>query len=38
MSGKTGLLKYYVTFEFDKDGKIAWQGEYFNAADLSIER
>ena len=37
-SGKTGLLKYYCTFEFDKDGKIGWQGEFYNAADLSIER
>ncbi len=37
-SGKTGLLKYYCTFDFDKDGKIAWQGEFYNAADLAIER
>jgi len=36
-SGKTGLLKYYCTFDFDKDGKIAWQGEFYNAADLAIE-
>ena len=36
-SGKTGLLKYYCTFDFDKDGKIAWQGEYYNTADLAIE-
>jgi ketosteroid isomerase-like protein len=36
-SGKTSLLKYYCTFDFDKDGKIAWQGEYYNAADLAIE-
>ena len=36
-SGKTGLLKYYSTFEFDKDGKIATQQEFYNAADLSIE-
>ena len=37
-SGKTGLLKYYCTFDFDKDGKIAWQGEFYNEADLAIER
>lgn len=37
-SGKTGLLKYYGTFEFDKDGKIATQQEFYNVADLSIER
>ena len=37
-SGKTGLLKYYCTFDFDKDGKIAWLGEFYNAADLAIER
>ena len=37
-SGKTGLLKYYSTFEFDKDGKIATQQEFYNAADLAIER
>ena len=37
-SGKTGLLKYYCTFDFDKDGKIASQGEFYNAADLAIER
>ena len=37
-SGKTGLLKYYCTIDFDKDGKIAWQGEFYNAADLAIER
>lgn len=37
-SGKTGLLKYYGTFEFDKDGKIATQQEFYNAADLAIER
>lgn len=37
-SGKTGLLKYYATFDFDKEGKISWQGEYYNAADLSVER
>ena len=37
-SGKTGLLKYYCRFDFDKDGKIAWQGEFYNAADLAIER
>ena len=37
-SGKTGLLKYYCTFDFDKDGKISWQGEFYNAADLAIER
>jgi ketosteroid isomerase-like protein len=36
-SGKTSLLKYYASFEFDKDGKIAWQAEYYNAADLAIE-
>ena len=36
-SGKTGLLKYYGTFEFDKDGKIATQQEFYNAADLAIE-
>ena len=36
-SGKTGLLKYYSTFEFDKDGKIGWQGEFYNEADLAIE-
>ena len=36
-SGKTGLLKYYSTFDFDKDGKITWQGEFYNAADLAIE-
>jgi hypothetical protein len=36
-SGKTGLLKYYCTFDFDKDGKIASQQEYYNAADLAIE-
>ena len=36
-SGKTGLLKYYSTFEFDKDGKIATQQEFYNAADLAIE-
>ena len=37
-SGKTGLLKFYASYEFDKDGKIAWQGEFYNAADLAIER
>ena len=36
-NGKTALLKYYCTFDFNKDGKIAWQGEYYNAADLSVE-
>ena len=36
-SGKTSLLKYYCTFDFDKDGKITWQTEYYNAADLAIE-
>ena len=36
-SGKTSLLKYYATFEFDKDGKITIQEEYYNAADLAIE-
>jgi SnoaL-like domain len=36
-SGKTGLLKYYSSYDFDKDGKIASQQEYYNAADLAIE-
>jgi len=36
-SGKTGLLKYYCSFEFDKEGKIAAQQEFYNAADLAIE-
>ena len=37
-SGKTGLLKFYASYEFDKDGKIATQQEFYNAADLAIER
>ena len=37
-SGKTGLLKYYSTFDFDKEGKMTSQAEFYNAADLSIER
>ena len=37
-SGKTGLLKFYASYEFDKDGKIALQQEYFNVEDLTIER
>ena len=37
-SGKTGLLKYYSTFDFDKEGKMTSQYEFYNAADLSIER
>ena len=37
-SGKDNSIKYYATFEFDKEGKIIWQGEYFNASDLSVER
>ena len=36
-SGKTGLLKYYSTFEFDKEGKMTLQGEFYNEADLAIE-
>ena len=36
-SGKTGLLKYYASFEFNKEGKIISQIEFYNMPDLTIE-
>ena len=36
-SGKTGLLKYYSSFEFNKEGKIVSQLEFYNMPDLTIE-
>ena len=36
-SGKTGLLKYYAFMEFNSDGKMTSQSEFFNTPDLTIE-
>ena len=37
-NGKTGLLKYYASMDFNKEGKMVSIMEYYNPADLSIER
>lgn len=37
-SGKITLLKYYATMDFNAEGKLVSQIEYYNTPDLTIER